>query len=200
MSKLPRVIAVILIVAGGVQIAAGIATYFVVQHELSQERITVSSDADHFAGDQVNGPFTAYSQAEVIKKHADAIADGKTYAELDQNDPRREQVMTASFLRASLFTSVVAFGVAALVVGLGLLWVLLGIALLGVERQVKRLQPALAGTAPVVAAPIAPVETAPPAAPAPVAPVETAPPAAPVETAPVETTRPADEPPPAPSQ
>src|SRR6185312_4930254 len=141
-----------LIVAGGVQIAAGVATYFLVQHELSQEKITVSSDAAHFAGDSVDGPFTAYSQAEVIQKHANEIADGQTYAQLDQNDPRRQQVMTSSFLRASLFTSVVAFGVAALVVGLGLLWVLLGIALLGVERQVKRLHPALAGAGgPVVA-------------------------------------------------
>ena len=34
--------------------------------------------------------------------------------------------MTASFLRASLFTSVVAFGVAALVVGLGIVFILLG--------------------------------------------------------------------------
>jgi len=36
--------------------------------------------------------------------------------------------MNGSFLRASLFTSVVAFGVAALVMGLGLLFVLLGFA------------------------------------------------------------------------
>ncbi len=53
----------------------------------------------------------------MIKKHASEIADGQTYAQLEQDDPRRESVMTSSFLRASLFTSVVAFGVAALVVG-----------------------------------------------------------------------------------
>jgi hypothetical protein len=40
--------------------------------------------------------------------------------------------MTASFLRASLFTSVVAFGVAALVVGLGVLFILTGIGFIGV--------------------------------------------------------------------
>jgi len=38
-------------------------------------------------------------------------------------------VMTASFLQASLFTSVVAFGVAAMATVLGLLLVLLGWAL-----------------------------------------------------------------------
>ena len=43
--------------------------------------------------------------------------------------------MTASFLRASLFTSVVVFGVAALVAGLGVLFVLLGLALLGIVKR-----------------------------------------------------------------
>ena len=49
--------------------------------------------------------------------------------ELPQDDPNRDSVMTASFLRASLFTSVVAFGVAALVTVLGLVLVALGWAL-----------------------------------------------------------------------
>ena len=44
--------------------------------------------------------------------------------------------MNGSFLRASLFTSVVAFGVAVLVMGLGLLFALLGLALTKVSRSV----------------------------------------------------------------
>jgi hypothetical protein len=78
------------------------------------------------AGKDVKGPFTAYAQAMVIGKHAKDIGGGKTYAELPQNDPNRDTVMTASFLQASLFTSVVAFGVAAMATVLGLLLVLLG--------------------------------------------------------------------------
>ena len=54
---------------------------------------------------------------------------GKTYAELPQDDPNRDTVMTASFLQASLFTSVVAFGVAAMAAVIGILLILLGIAL-----------------------------------------------------------------------
>lgn len=135
MSKTPRIIAIIMIVAGGILIVAGAITYYVVHTQLSDEKIVVSDDADNFAGEPVEGPFTAYAEAEVIAKHASEIADGKTYAELDQDDPRRESVMTASFLRASLFTSVVAFGVAALVVGLGILFVLLGVALLALAKQ-----------------------------------------------------------------
>ena len=43
--------------------------------------------------------------------------------------------MTASFLRASLFTSVLAFGVAALVVGVGVLFILVGVALLAIDKR-----------------------------------------------------------------
>ena len=62
---------------------------------------------------------------------------GQTYAQLERDDPRRDTVMTASFLRASLFTSVVAFGVAAFAFGLGLLMVLVGWALLSVDRTLR---------------------------------------------------------------
>lgn len=87
---------------------AGSVTWFMVQDQLSDARITVAEDADMFAGDDVDGPFSAYAQAQVIDKHALESTDGKTYAELDQDDPLREVAMSASFLRASLFTSVVA--------------------------------------------------------------------------------------------
>jgi hypothetical protein len=138
MNRLPKAIAIILIVAGGVLIVAGAITYYIVQRELSDENIVVSEDADAFAGEEVDGPFTAYAEAMVIKDHAAEIADGQTYAQLDRDDPRRESVMNASFLRASLFTSVVAFGVAVLVVGLGILFILIGIALLVLNRRTGR--------------------------------------------------------------
>ena len=68
----------------------------------------------------MTGPFTAYAEAEVINKHALEATGGKTYAELDREDPARQTAMQASFLRASLFTSVVAFGVAAMATVLGI--------------------------------------------------------------------------------
>ena len=45
--------------------------------------------------------------------------------------------MTASFLRASLFTSVVAFGVAAFAFGVGLVLILIGVALLRIHRRLE---------------------------------------------------------------
>ena len=138
MRTLPRIIALILLVAGVIMVVAGGVTYYVVHRELADEKITVSDDADNFAGKQVEGPFTAYSEAMVIKKHAEEIADGQTYAELDQEDPRRDSVMDSSFLRASLFTSVVAFGVAVLVIGLGVLFLAIGIVILVFDRRLAR--------------------------------------------------------------
>jgi hypothetical protein len=135
MSKLPRIVAIFSVAAGALMIVVGITSYFLVQRELSEENITVSDDADRFAGEPVEGPLTAYSEAMVIKKHALEIGGGLTYAELPQDDPNRDAVQDASFLRASLFTSVVAFGVAVLVAGLGLLFVLVGLALLGILRR-----------------------------------------------------------------
>ena len=59
-------------------------------------------------------------------------ADIKTNADAVANATLRSTTMNGSFLRASLFTSVISFGVAALVMGLGLLFALLGVALLKV--------------------------------------------------------------------
>jgi hypothetical protein len=130
-----RVIGVISVVAGVIFAVAGVAAYVVVQQTLSDQKIVVSDDADMFAGKDVAGPFTAYAQANVIGKHAKDIGGGKTYAELPQDDPNRSTVMTASFLQASLFTSVVAFGVSAMAAVMGVLFVLIGWALLRLDRR-----------------------------------------------------------------
>ena len=54
--------------------------------------------------------------------------------------------MQASFLRASLFTSVVAFGVAALAAVLGLVLVLIGWALRSLGRQARMAEVEAAST------------------------------------------------------
>ncbi len=130
-----RTIGIIVMVVGVIFAVAGVVTYFVVSDQLAAENITVSEDAARFAGQDVTGPFTAYAEAEVINKHALEATGGKTYAELDREDPARQTAMQASFLRASLFTSVVAFGVAALATVLGVVLVLIGWALSSLGRQ-----------------------------------------------------------------
>ena len=121
-----RVLSLLVMIAGVLLIAAGAITWFVVADQLGDEHIVVSDDADHFAGSDVQDPLTAYAQANTIKKHALEASDGKTYAQLAQDDPVRQTVMTASFLRASLFTSVVSFGVALFAAAMGVLMIIVG--------------------------------------------------------------------------
>ena len=104
----------------------------------------------------VDTPWEAFSQASIIKHHTLVATGGQTYAEvstaakalgdkltaegvsaadqaanpdLAKLNGLKTVVMNGSFLRASLFTSVVAFGVAALVMGLGVVFGIVGYAI-----------------------------------------------------------------------
>ncbi|MCL8024259.1 aromatic ring-opening dioxygenase LigA [Nocardioides bruguierae] len=125
------------IVLGIVLVVGGVVTWSVVASTLSAQRITVSADADCFAGADVDNPFAAYCQAKVIDKHTLGITGGKTYAELDQDDPLRQTAMTSAFLQSSLFTSVLAFGMSAVAVAMGLIFVLLGLGMRDVSRRAE---------------------------------------------------------------
>jgi flagellar basal body-associated protein FliL len=114
------------IVLGIVLIAGGAGTWLMVSNTLAEQRITTPDDAC-LPGRQVADPFTAYCQARVIQKHTLEATGGKTYAELDRDDPLRETAMNSSFLQASLFTSIVAFGVAAMAAGMGVIFILIGL-------------------------------------------------------------------------
>jgi hypothetical protein len=146
-----RILGILVIVAGVILIGAGIVTWFVVQDQLSDEQIVVAEDADRFAGEPVDGPLTAYAEADAIEKHALEASGGLTYAQLDREDPVRDTVMDASFLRASLFTSVVSFGVAAMAMGLGVLSILIGVALILVARQLPTATVVTAEPVPAIA-------------------------------------------------
>lgn len=137
MRRLPRIMSTASIVIGAVAIVVGIAVYITVHLELADQKITVSSDAPFLAGNDVDGPFSAYAQAIAISDHAKEAGGGKTYAELAQDDPARQTVMTADFLQASLYTSVVAFGVAALVVGLGVVMIFIGLTFRELDRRTR---------------------------------------------------------------
>lgn len=145
--------AVVMIVAGGV--TWGFVTSQLKAENISVAPIT-EEEPGALAGKPVAGPFTAYAQAVAINHHALAGADNRTYAELGDDAKvlkaqlaadgmdeaevakdsgvialaaQRTSTMNGSFLRASLFTSVVSYGIAALVIGLGVLFALLGFAL-----------------------------------------------------------------------
>ncbi|MEZ5175139.1 MAG: aromatic ring-opening dioxygenase LigA [Acidimicrobiia bacterium] len=124
------------IVVGVVLIIGGVATWIVVSNTLADQKITVADDASCLAGDDVNGPFSAYCQAKVINDHTLESTGGKTYAELDRDDPLRQVAMNSAFLQASLFTSVVAFGVAGMAILVGILFILIGLGMRDVSEVV----------------------------------------------------------------
>lgn len=121
-----KVVGILGILGGIALIVVGIVVWVMVSSQLRAENIVVPDDAMAFQGQVVAGPFTAFVQADIIQHHALELSDGKTYAELPMDDPIRATLMNASFLRASLFTSVVSFGVAAFAMGMGILSILFG--------------------------------------------------------------------------
>lgn len=127
--KLPKLAGLLTMIAGAIMIIAGGFTYYTVSSQLASQNITVSGDASCQAGQKVNGPVEAYCQAQIIDKHALKATGGKTYSELDREDPKRPTAMNGALLQSALYTSVVSFGVAAMAMGLGAILVLVGAAL-----------------------------------------------------------------------
>lgn len=121
-----KVVGILGILGGIALIVVGIVVWVMVSSQLRAENISIPDDAIAFQGQTVSGPFTAYVQADIIQTHALHASGGKTYAELPQDDPVRAVMMNASFLRASLFTSVVSFGVAVFAMGVGILSIMFG--------------------------------------------------------------------------
>lgn len=124
-----KVVGALGILGGIALIVVGVVVWVMVSSQLRAENITIPDDAAAFQGQTVQGPLTAFVQADIIQHHALEASGGKTYAELPMDDPVRNTMMNASFLRASLFTSVVSFGVAAFAMGMGVLSILFGWAL-----------------------------------------------------------------------
>jgi hypothetical protein len=151
-TKLAATAGIVAVIAGIVFAVAGVAVWVLVSTQLSAQKITVGEDVAEAApmlawteGRTVSDPFSAYAQAEIIDMHATEAAGGLTYAELgglvreaeasgdteaaEELQAQRTTVMNASFLRASLFTSVVSYGVAAMAAVLGVLFILGGLGL-----------------------------------------------------------------------
>ena len=166
--------AVVMIVAGAT--TWGFVTSQLKAENISVAPVTEEAPGS-LAGKPVAGPFTAYAQAVAINHHALAGANGRTYAQVGEElrtikatlvadgvseadmakdskvlerTAARTSAMNGSFLRRALFTSVVSYGIAALVIGLGVLFALLGFALRSISTTT------VVTSAPVPATPVAP--------------------------------------------
>jgi hypothetical protein len=150
------VLGLIFLAAGGYTVLRGFDAKDDVKAELVAQRITVPEDAASHQGQLVKDAGSAQAMADIIDKHARESTKGKTYAEMgrflakdggDTSDeaeamigadgkpvanPLRNVAFQASSLRTSLLTSVMAFNVANLVMGLGLMIAVTGLAVGGV--------------------------------------------------------------------
>lgn len=122
------------VILGVILIIGGVGTWIMVSTTLADQNITVSEDGC-LGGDEVDGPFSAYCQAKVIEKHTLESTGGLTYAELDREDPLRDTAMNSAFLQSSLFTSVVAFGIAGMATLMGVVFILLGLGMKDVGEK-----------------------------------------------------------------
>jgi hypothetical protein len=137
-ARLIRVIGLLGIVGGLIMLIVGGVVWGTVSSQLAEQKITVAADASFLPGATVDNPFAAYAQADIINHHAMAASGGKTYAELAKDDAVRPTVMNASLLRASLFTSIVAFGVSLFAMGLGVLVGLFGWAIFSLAPRAAK--------------------------------------------------------------
>lgn len=145
---------VVFVGAGGYTVYRGFDARDQVRSELAAQRITTPDDAT-IPGATVDDAATAQSMADVIGVHTAESTGGRTYAEIgrfladgggDTNEeaeaargpdgqpvrnPLRQMAFEASALRTSLYTSVMAFNVADLVLGLGLMIAVVGFVFTG---------------------------------------------------------------------
>ena len=117
----------IVFIAGGVyMISEGRDAHNEVRDAIVRENITTAEDAA-IPNVVIDSPSEAKAQADVIEKHYLDITGGKTYSELDREDPNRETAFRAASLRTSLNLAVMGFKVSDLVVGLGAFMVVMGV-------------------------------------------------------------------------
>lgn len=114
---------------GIVEMLVGVAAWTVVSKRLADEKIVVPGSARWFPNRTVRDPLTAFEEAEVVRQIALKATGGRTYGEMAEDDPVSRMALDASLIRSSLFTAILAFGIAGSQVALGAVFVVIGKAL-----------------------------------------------------------------------
>lgn len=150
------ILGVVFLGAGAYTVFRGYDAKEQVKSELTKQNIVTTPDAS-IPNARVDDPRTAQSMADAIEKHSLESSNGLTYAEMGRfavasGDPAgtndealalkdasgkpvanalRNTAFQASALRTSLYTSIMAFNVGDLVMGLGLMIAVTGLAVAG---------------------------------------------------------------------
>jgi hypothetical protein len=123
---IPVLLGLVFIGAGAYMMSEGFTAKGEVRDTLVAEQITTAEDAS-IPGVLVDDAATAKSQAAIIKEHTLDSTEGKTYAQMDREDPQRDLYVKSVTLRTALNTAVMGFKISELVIGVGALVALLGV-------------------------------------------------------------------------
>lgn len=121
--------------AGIMRAGIGLLAWGAVRSQLAAERIAVPGSVPRLGGRRVTGPLTAFVEADTVKNAALKATGGRTYGEMDEDDPHARMALDASLIRSSLYSSVAAFGQAAGEIGNGLVMAGIGAALASLARR-----------------------------------------------------------------
>ena len=119
------VLGLVFVAAGAYMVSEGLSAKGQVHDTLVAERITTSKDAS-IANAPVDDAATAQAQSDVIKMHVMETTKGKTYSEMDRQDPLRATYLDSVSLRTALNLAVMGFKVSDLVIGMGAFIIVVG--------------------------------------------------------------------------
>jgi hypothetical protein len=117
---------IVLTGSGAFMVSEARSAHDEVRTALADERIITAEDAE-IPLQPVDSAAEAKAQADIIRAHALNLTGGKTYAEMDRTDPNRATYLNSVTLRTALMESYLAFKVADLVLGIGIIVAMLGL-------------------------------------------------------------------------
>lgn len=121
----PMVLGLVFIGGGIYLVVQGQSAKDEVRDSIVSENIITSEDS-RIPNVLVDNAAKAKAEADVIEVHYLEITGGKTYADLDRDDPNRETAFRAVQLRTSLNLAVMGFKVSDLVIGMGVFMIVVG--------------------------------------------------------------------------
>ena len=137
------ILAVLFVVAGAVLLVEGNNTRTELVETLAAENITGADPQILLTYEGARAPegvevpeavidtgIEAYYQAQVIKTHTLGITEGKTYSEMDRQDPGRATYITSLTLQNSLNMAHMGIEITRLIIGLGVAFLGLGAGLM----------------------------------------------------------------------
>ena len=128
---------IVLIAFGAGSLYMGIDGRDQVRGDLAREQIVGTEDST-IPGQKVDTGKEAEAFAAVIRKHTLEATGGKTYAQMDREDPQREMWVTSTALSTALNTAYFAESVATFAIVMGFALLLTGLGFLVLTVRVLR--------------------------------------------------------------